>query len=63
VYDGTDLRLACTFAVPGFLNRSQGCTGCGIVAFQRAFCELEKEGLRCRDTALGSVFADFHCLA
>ena len=63
MHDGADLRLACTLALPGFLDHSQGCAGCGIVAFKPAFCELEKEGLGCRDTALGSAFADFHCLA
>jgi hypothetical protein len=62
-HDGADPRLDCTVALPGFLDHSQGCAGCGIVAFQRAFRELEKEGLGCRDTALGSVFADFHYLA
>jgi hypothetical protein len=63
MHDSADLRLACTLALSGFLDHGQGCTGCGIVAFQRAFCELEKEGLGRRHTALGSVFADFHYLA
>jgi hypothetical protein len=35
----------------GLLDHGEGCTGCGIVAFQPAFCELEKEGLGFRDTA------------
>jgi hypothetical protein len=57
-HNGADPRLACASGLPGFLDHSQGCTGCGIVAFQRALRELEKEGLGCRDTALGSAFAD-----
>ena len=61
--DSADLRRVSALALPRFLDHSQGCTGCGIVAFQRAFCELEKEGFGGRDMALGSAFADFHYLA
>jgi hypothetical protein len=63
MHDGADLRLSRTLALPGFLDHSQGCAGCGSVTFKPALCELEQEGLGCRDTALGSAFADFHCLA
>jgi hypothetical protein len=37
--------------------------GRGVIAFERAFCELEEKGLGRRDMALGSALADFHHLA
>lgn len=39
----THWTLACALALPSFLDHNQGCAGCGIVAFQRALRELQKE--------------------
>jgi hypothetical protein len=42
----------------GLLDYGKGCTGCGAVAFDSAFGELEQKCLGRRDTALGSTFAE-----
>jgi len=60
-YDGQAMARA--VALPCFLDRIQGCAGRGVVAFERAFGELENEGLGRGDIALGSAFTDFHHLA
>jgi hypothetical protein len=57
------LGLACARTLPGFLDHSQGCAGRGVIAFERAFCELEEKGLGRGDMALGSALADFDHLA
>ena len=60
--DDADPGMVTPLPFPGFLDHSQGCTGCGIVAFKSAFCELEQEGLGRRDTTRDSAFADSHHL-
>jgi hypothetical protein len=52
---GTDHTL---LPVSGLVNYGEGCTGCGAVAFDPAFRELEQKRLRRRNTARGPALAD-----
>jgi hypothetical protein len=51
--DDAGKALVCAGSFRDLLDHGQGCTGCGAVAFDPAFRELEQKRLGCRDAALG----------